>query len=212
MVLLERKLLGRLQLRTGPIVVRFYGMFQTLVDGVKLVFKGVYKFNLSRVIFIVGAACVTYYDSLISLLIRLIMLSYAFLLGVYSVNNIYAMLGGYRAVVVMMAFDVVMLIALITDVSLLVVVLLLFIFSSESGRTPVDLVERESELVSRFNTEYSGVMFVCYFLGEYIIIITFFVIYLGSSLELLIIINLAFVMFWRGSYPRIKYNEVVGVF
>lgn len=195
MVLLERKLLRGLQLRTGPLVVGVFGVLQTLVDGVKLVFKGVYKFNLSGVIFIVAASCVTYFDSLLSMLIGLVVLSYAFLLGVYSVNNMYAILGRYRAVVVIIAFDVVMLIALITDISLLICILLLFIFSSESGRTPIDLVERESELVSGFNTEYSGVMFVCYFLGEYMIIIIFFVIYLSGLLDFLVIVNLIFVIF-----------------
>jgi len=34
-------------------------------------------------------------------------------------------------------------------------------------RTPFDFVEGESELVSGFNTEYSGIIFVLIFLGEY---------------------------------------------
>lgn len=212
MVLLERKLLGGLQLRTGPLVVGFFGVLQTLVDGVKLVGKGVYKFNLSRVVFVYGAICIVYLDSLIAILIGLIVLSYAFLLGVYSSNNMYSMLGGYRAVIVMIAFDVVIFIALISDISLIVLALLTFIFSSEGGRTPVDLVERESELVSGFNTEYSGVIFVCYFLGEYTVLIVFFCIYLRLSLDLLFLLSLAFLMFWRRSYPRMKYNEVVSVF
>lgn len=195
MVLLERKLLRGLQLRTGPLVVGFFGVLQTLVDGVKLVGKGVYKFNLSRVVFVYGAICIVYLDSLITILIGLIVLSYAFLLGVYSSNNMYSMLGGYRAVIVIIAFDVVMFIALVSDISLLVLALLTFIFSSEGRRTPVDLVERESELVSGFNTEYSGVMFVCYFLGEYTVLIILFCIYLRLSLDFLFLMSLAFLMF-----------------
>lgn len=194
-VLLERKLLRGLQLRTRPIVVGFYGVLQTLVDGVKLVGKRVYKFNLSGVVFIYAGICVIYMDSLLSILILLIVLSYAFLLGVYSSNNMYSMLGRYRAVIVMMAFDIVLFIALVTDASLLCVVLLFFIFSSERGRTPVDLVEGESELVSGFNTEYSGVIFVCYFLREYLVLIMFFVIYLRLITDLLLIFTLAFLMF-----------------
>lgn len=212
MVLLERKLLGGLQLRTGPIVVRVLGFLQTLVDGVKLVGKRVYKFNLSGVVFVYGAICIVYLDSLISMLIGLIVLSYAFLLGVYSSNNIYSILRGYRAIIVIIAFDIVMFIALVSDLSLIVVLLLVLIFSSEGGRTPVDLVEGESELVSGFNTEYSRVIFVCYFLGEYTVLIVFFCIYIGSVADILVILNLSLLMFWRGSYPRMKYNEVVSVF
>jgi NADH:ubiquinone oxidoreductase subunit H len=51
---------------------------------------------------------------------------------------------------------------------------MLFVFSAEVGRTPVDLVERESELVSGFNTEYAGGVFVGYFLGEYLVLTLFF--------------------------------------
>lgn len=49
----------------------------------------------------------------------------------------------------------------------------ILVFSAEVGRTPVDLVERESELVSGFNTEYAGV-FVGFFLGEYLSLTLFF--------------------------------------
>ena len=38
---------------------------------------------------------------------------------------------------------------------------------AERMRTPFDFVEGESELVSGFNTEYSGIIFVLIFLGEY---------------------------------------------
>lgn len=53
-------------------------------------------------------------------------------------------------------------------------VIVILVFSAEVRRTPVDLVEGESELVSGFNTEYSGGVFVRYFLGEYLILTLFF--------------------------------------
>ncbi len=36
----------------------------------------------------------------------------------------------------------------------------------ELGRTPFDLAERESELVSRFNVEYGGFRFLFFFFSE----------------------------------------------
>ncbi len=93
---------------------------------------------------------------------------------VYDSDNLYSILRRLRAVIVMIAFDILFFIVLVSDISLLTVLIRLFIFSSECRRTPIDLVEGESELVSGFNTEYSGAIFVFFFLGEYSIIIIFF--------------------------------------
>merc|ERR1712080_214128 len=45
---------------------------------------------------------------------------------------------------------------------------LFFVLLLEVGRTPFDLNEGESELVSRYNIEYSSVRFTVLFLGEYL--------------------------------------------
>jgi NADH-quinone oxidoreductase subunit H len=42
------------------------------------------------------------------------------------------------------------------------------VITAELNRSPFDLVERESELVSRYNVEYSGYRFTLLFLAEYI--------------------------------------------
>lgn len=83
-----------------------------------------------------------------------------------------------------------------------------FIFSCEVGRTPIDLIEGESELVSGFNTEFSGGEFVRFFLGEYLGIIILLVIVISTEVYRLLILY-RMVMWVRGSYPRKKYTEVV---
>merc|ERR1719204_1562055 len=50
---------------------------------------------------------------------------------------------------------------------------LFFVLLIEVRRTPYDLNERESELVSRYNLEYSRIGFTFLFLGEYLRLLFF---------------------------------------
>lgn len=60
-------------------------------------------------------------------------------------------------------------------------------FLAESNRTPFDFAEGESELVSGFNTEYTGGGFALIFIAEYASILflrgLFTVIFLGGATD-----------------------------
>merc|ERR1712223_1478897 len=124
-------------------------------------------------------------------------------------NNIYSKMGRYRLIVLAWGYDIVLLVILLVVPKTLVVLrVMYFIFSCEVGRTPIDLIEGESELVSRFNTEFSGREFVRFFLGEYLGIVIFLVIVVSLDIYIVLILY-GLVMWVRRSYPRKKYTEVV---
>ncbi len=112
------------------------------------------------------------------------------LMAGWSSNNKYALLGAFRAVAQMVSYEVPMVLALLVPVLLgqtmginslvasqqvwYIVVAplaaLIFFISSmaETGRAPFDLLEAESELVAGYQTEYSGLKFGMFFVGEFL--------------------------------------------
>nr|YP_006666356.1 NADH dehydrogenase subunit 1 [Sahyadria chalakkudiensis]AFQ13349.1 NADH dehydrogenase subunit 1 [Sahyadria chalakkudiensis] len=96
---------------------------------------------------------------------------------------------------------------------------------AETNRTPFDLTEGESELVSGFNVEYAGGPFALFFLAEYANILLMnalsTVLFLGAShmpnIPELTTINLmtktallSILFLWvRASYPRFRYDQLM---
>jgi NADH-quinone oxidoreductase subunit H len=112
------------------------------------------------------------------------------ILAGWSSNNKYSLLGAFRAVAQVVSYEVPMVLALLVPVLLgrsmgvnsLVnsqtvwfivlspIAALIFFTSSmaETGRAPFDLLEAESELVAGYQTEYSGLKFGMFYVGEFL--------------------------------------------
>lgn len=145
----------------------------------------------------------------------------ALLVGGWGSNNKYSMFGAVRAVAQAIAYEIPILL------SLLAVVLMCNTFSlkeivgaqqniwfvflqpvafiiyvvaglAETNRAPFDLPEAESELTAGFHTEYSGMGFSLFFIGEYT--------------NMFIVASVATVLFlggWHG--PPLPYGEYLGI-
>ncbi|RIK30383.1 MAG: NADH-quinone oxidoreductase subunit H [Anaerolineae bacterium] len=113
----------------------------------------------------------------------------------WSSNNKYSLIGGFREVAVMLSFEIpmltVMLIPTIFTGSMgigaitqaqdvwffflapLAAVIFLIAAIAELGRSPFDMGEAESELISGYNIEYSGMKFGMFYAGELLHAFTF---------------------------------------
>ncbi len=171
---------------------------------------------------------------------------YGIALGGWASNSKYAFLGSIRGLSQLISYELSMALSLIPVVMLArsfslseivnaqaqmpfivyqPVAFLIFVVSivAESRRVPFDLPEAESELVAGFHTEYSGMRFGLFFVGEYINIIvlgglaaTFFLggwhgPWLPSIVWFAVkTLAFAFLFIWlRGTYPRLRYDQLM---
>jgi len=174
-------------------------------------------------------------------------------LGVYSVmlagwssNNKYSLLGGMRSAAQMLSYEVFMGLSL-TGVIIIagsfnmrdivesqrklwfcipqILGLLTFLIAglAETHRLPFDLPEAESELIAGFHSEYSGMKFGMFFVGEYLgivlisslIVTLFFGGWLGPILPPIVwfflktfVFVCLFILF-RAALPRPRYDQLM---
>lgn len=276
MVLLERKLLGRMQLRYGPNRVGPLGLLQPLADGVKLLLKeDLASAGVDRLLFLaapglvavpalIGFAVIPVGGDLelwghrvplvisdlnVGLLLILALSSvgvYGIALGGWASSNKFSLLGGVRGAAQMVSYELSLVLSVVPVVmlakSLSIVDIVeaqsrvpflvlqplgfaIFFISAlaESKRIPFDLPEAENELQAGFHTEYSGMRFGLFFVGEYVNMILLgaliAVFYLGGwhgpllpgPLWLFIkVMIVPFVLIWtRATLPRLRYDQLM---
>ncbi len=174
---------------------------------------------------------------------------YSLVLGAWSSGNKYALLGGLRAAAQMLSYEVFM------GLSLMGVVMMANSFSlkdivhaqtslwffipqfpgfviflvagiAETHRLPFDIPEAESELVAGFHSEYSGMKFGLFFVGEYLgitlvsalIVTLFFGGWLGPAFLPPYIwffgkmgVFIGFFILLRASLPRLRYDQLMAL-
>jgi NADH-quinone oxidoreductase subunit H len=172
--------------------------------------------------------------------------AYSIMLAGWASNNKYSLLGGLRGAAQMLSYEVFMGLSLLGIVLLagsfnlrdivqaqrglwyigpqfLGFVIFLIAGIAETHRLPFDLPEAESELVAGFHTEYSGMKFGIFFIGEYIgillisaMIVTLFLGgWLGPVLPPVVWFLLklgffvGFFILLRASLPRPRYDQLM---
>lgn len=276
LVLVERKLLGRFQIRFGPNRAGPFGLLQPICDGIKLLLKeDTIPDGADRTIFMLAPAVVagvallifavvpfadhyTFWgkkfpmvicDLNVGVLYVLALSSlsvYGVALGGWASNSKYSLLGGIRGAAQMISYELSMGLSLVPVVMLansfrlvdivnaqtpypyillqpVAFVVFLVSMIAEAKRLPFDLPEAENELNAGYHTEYSGMRFALYFLGEYVSMIV-----LGSLVAIfflggwrgpylppllwffLKIMLVPFFLIWtRASLPRLRYDQLM---
>jgi len=278
LVWLERRLMGRFQVRLGPNRVGPFGLVQPMADTIKLLFKesivqssaDKFLFHLAPAIVvftaIVGFAVIPFgapfevFGQSIELwganvnsgILFVFAISgmgiYGMVLAGLASNNKYSLMGGLRSSAQMISYELTLglsalsIIVLTGSLNLVDMVkaqetvpfilvqplaFLLFYIAgvAETNRAPFDLPEAEQELVAGFHTEYTGMKFAMFFMGEYINMVTMSalvtLLFLGGwnayGLPVWPIVAFALkvgfllcVFIWlRSTFPRIRYDRLM---
>ena len=216
LVLLERKVAAWFQLRIGPNRVGYLGLFQTIADALKLVSKELtgtvkadkFLYNLAPYFVIVTSLMalsvfpftqnLQAFDINIGIFFLVAISSIGvigILLGGWSSNNKFALIGAMRSGVQTVSYELSVGLSLLTMVILTgslqlseiievqksgwlivqghipaIIAFMIYMIAgtAETNRAPFDMVEAESELGAGYHTEYSGMKFAYFFLAEFI--------------------------------------------
>ncbi len=186
---------------------------------------------------------------------------YGLILGGWASNNKFSLMGGLRAAAQMISYEVPQGLALVGPLMLAGTMSMVgiveaqreariwyvfpqlvsfFIYMvagvAETNRNPFDLPEAESELVAGFHTEYSGMRFALFFLGEYANMIAVSAVattlFLGGWLRpfpgvpwlspldvvpgaiwfALKVFAFLFIYIWfRGTFPRYRFDQLMAL-
>jgi NADH-quinone oxidoreductase subunit H len=288
----ERKIIGHMQVRLGPMRTGWHGLLQPIADGVKLFFKeeiipaqaSKFAFLIAPLIALITAfisfAVIPFGDTItvagykiplqiagfadstgtvldvnVGVLYILAMASvgvYGIVLAGWSSNSKYSLLGGLRSSAQMISYELAAGLAIVTvfmvseSLSLQKIVndqaglfgwyifrnpftfvagIIFFICSlAEINRTPFDLPEAETELVSGFCTEYSSMKYAMFFMAEYANMVTVCAVtttlFLGGwhgpaflpgwCWFVAKVYFLIFCCMWiRATYPRYRYDQLM---
>lgn len=216
LVLLERRVAAWFQLRLGPNRVGYQGLLQTMADALKLVSKELtgtvkadkFLYNLAPYFVIITSlmALAVFpftqgfqaFDINIGIFFLIAISSIGvigILLGGWSSNNKFALIGAMRSGVQTISYELSIGLSLLTMVlltgslqlseivevqkdgwlivqghipALIAFMIYMIAGTAETNRAPFDMVEAESELGAGFHTEYSGMKFAYFFLAEFI--------------------------------------------
>ncbi len=210
-VWLDRRVWAFVQKRRGPNVVGPFGLFQSLADALKYIFKEIIIPASSNKIIFILAPIVTMTLALIAWAVIPFSESYVLAdinvgilyifavssLGVYGIimggwasNSKYPFLGAIRSAAQMISYEVSIGVIIINvllcvgslnlsdivmaqkDMWFIIPLFPMFVIYfisalAETNRPPFDLPEAEAELVAGYQTEYSGMMYAMFWLGEY---------------------------------------------
>lgn len=225
LTLMERIVVAKVQVRIGPNRVGPHGLLQPIADAIKTIFKeDIVPAQADKLVYIiapglaVGMALMAWAviplnppvtiagytinfqltDVNIAVLYLLAIGSlgvYGIVLGGWSANNKYSLLGGLRSTAQMVSYEVSLGLSLVgvimisQSLSLVDIVekqgtiwnvvwqpLGLIIYfvaaTAEVNRLPFDLPEAETELVAGYATEYGSLKFALLYMAEYINMVT----------------------------------------